>query len=205
MHISRRAPLLSAASSIVCIWIMAALLQHSSARRGAAFGGRARDDFHEPPALVTRERPALLDDDGVALAAVVVLVVRHDLARAAHVLAVDRVRDAALDRHRNGLLHLAAHDLARKRALQLRLFGHRRPHFVSRRACSPSTVFTRAMFRRTLRIWSGFVSCPTACCTRRLNCSRRSFSSSSLSSAGLRLRRSLAWSTSAFAITSPAG
>src|SRR5262245_26110175 len=110
MHIRRRAPLLSAASSIVCIWIMAALSQHSDARRRFAGYRRPRDDFHEAPALVARQRAALRDDDRVTLAALVLLVVRHDLARAAHVLPIHGVRNAALDSHRDGLLHPVAHD-----------------------------------------------------------------------------------------------
>src|SRR5262245_6573092 len=112
MHIRRRAPLLSAASSIVCIWIMGALLQSSDARRGVRGSFRARYDFQQSPALVARNGPALGDDDRIAFATVVVLVVRHDLARAPDVLAVHGMRHAALDRNRNRLVHLAAHDPA---------------------------------------------------------------------------------------------
>src|SRR6186997_1549286 len=97
MHIRRRAPLLSAASSIVCIWIMGALLQSSDARRGVRGRLRARYDFQKSPALVARYGPALGDDDGVAFATVVVLVVRHDLGRTPDVLAIHSVRHATLD------------------------------------------------------------------------------------------------------------
>src|SRR4029077_9614675 len=60
-------------------------------------------------------------------------------------------------------------------------------------ACvSRCTVFRRAMLRRTLPNWSGLGACPVARCIRRANCSLRSFTSSSASSAGDLPRSSLA-------------
>src|SRR5688572_28406471 len=124
----------------------------------------ALEYLHEAPALVARQRPALLDRDQVAGAALAVLVVRQQLRRAALVLAVSGVRHVALDQDRDGLLHLGADDLAgeclgalRRRLLRRRgrgfgLLAHAYlPLFFSVRLfCSPSTVFRRAMFRRTL-------------------------------------------------------
>src|SRR6202022_2206125 len=93
-------------------------------------------------------------------------------------------------------LHLAAHDFSGERA---RAFLFNRAlgwddvalfdaHFLlpapaAAAACSRCTVFSRAMLRRTFVNWSGFGDCPVARCMRSANCSLRSFSSSSDSSA----------------------
>src|SRR5262245_64447528 len=107
MHISSRAPELSAACKRVLSWIMAPLLP--------SFRRRALDHAYQGPGLVPRQRPALRDRDGVARAALVLLVVREQLRRAAHVLAVGRVLDQPLDRHGDGLVHLVADDRSGQR------------------------------------------------------------------------------------------
>src|SRR5688572_33407699 len=114
----------------------------------------ALEYLHEAPALVARQRPALLDRDQVARAAIAVLVVRQQLRRAALVLAVLRVRHVALDQDRDRLLHLCADDapgesldgLRRRRRCALCLRAHA---YLPLLFCSPSTAFRRAMFRRT--------------------------------------------------------
>src|SRR5262245_8025190 len=111
MHISSRAPELSAACKRVLSWIMAWLLR--------SFRRRALDHAHQGPRPVTRQRAALRDRDGVALAALVLLVVREQLRRAAHVLAVSRVLDQPLDRNGDGLVHPVADDGAGQRLARL--------------------------------------------------------------------------------------
>src|SRR4030088_863554 len=88
------APLLSATSRTVVVWIMASSLL------------RPDDDLGHAPALVLRHRPRLGDADGVAGLAGVGLVVRFVLLLLRHVLAVLAVLHAALDLHHHGLLHL---------------------------------------------------------------------------------------------------
>src|SRR5438270_662552 len=87
MHCTRRAPELSATSRLVCIWIIG-----SASRRLSAFA-LGQDD----PALPLRDRPALLDADGLARPEPVLLVVRGVLLRARDELLVDGVHDAPLD------------------------------------------------------------------------------------------------------------
>src|SRR5690606_11263555 len=68
-------------------------------------------DLDHPPTLGGRQRPGLHEDHPVADAALVVLVVRLQLAGAAHDLAVQRVLDPVLDLDHHGLVHLVAdHD-----------------------------------------------------------------------------------------------
>src|SRR5215510_1293354 len=110
MHISVRAPLLSAALSMVRIWIMAG----SSAR------ARALENLEQPPRLAPRQRAARRDADEVALAALALLVVRQQLGRAADVLAVLRMLHEPLDLDRDRFLHLVAGDAARERSLTRR-------------------------------------------------------------------------------------
>src|SRR5690606_15245659 len=97
-----------------------------------------------------------------------------------------RVLDQALDRHSDALLHLVAHDATDRRAVSRFIRGFCCAHvslsrsFFARSCCR---VFKRAIDLRTLACWSGFAPWPVAACIRKLNCSRRSFSSSSASSA----------------------
>src|SRR5262245_25512311 len=200
MHISSRAPELSAACKRVRSWIMALALPCS-------FRRSALDHAHQRPRLVPRQRPAFRDRDRVARAALVLLVVREQLGRAAHVLAVGRVLDQALDRNRDGLVHLVADDRAGQlpRRLVRRLRGglFRGPGLhglllgcllhallpACARSISLRIVLTRAILPIAFACWSGRAGWPEAAAMRRLNCSRRSSFSSSRSSSRLLPRR----------------
>src|SRR6185437_2888084 len=184
MHIRVRAPLLSAALSIVWSWIMLA--------SPSATGGLL-DHLDQTPRLVSRHRPARLDGHEVADMGLTVLIVSEELGRTPHVLAVRGVLDQPRDLHGDRLLHLVAHHTPGQRAQALGLGGRRRgvgltfsAHFLSPPVlrCSRRTVFTRAMLRRATPNWSGFGVWPVARCMRRENCSLRSFTNSSASSAG---------------------
>src|ERR1700739_1018222 len=100
MHISVRAPLLSAAFNMVRNWIMAR----------PSTPGRLLDDLEQPPRLVARQRPARRDDHQIALLRGAALIVRQELGGAADELAVGRMPDKALDLDGDRLLHLVAHD-----------------------------------------------------------------------------------------------
>src|SRR5205814_1077905 len=106
-----------------------------------------------------------------------VLVVRQQLGRAADVLAIALVLDQTLDLDGDGLVHLVRDDFARQGARRLLGFSG---HFLAPTACAVSRVFTRAMCLRTRPNSEGFTIWPLADCMRRLNCSRRSRSSSVL-------------------------
>src|SRR4051795_198956 len=66
------------------------------------------EDLHDAPALRRRERPGLHDQDPVADAAVVLLVMGLELRRTPQHLAVQRVLDPVLDGDDDGLVHLVA-------------------------------------------------------------------------------------------------
>src|ERR1039458_9483658 len=70
------------------------------------------EDLHQAPVLGGRQRAGLHDEDPVAHAGRVGLVVRLDLGAATDDLAVEGVLDAVLDLNNNGLVHLAADDIA---------------------------------------------------------------------------------------------
>src|SRR5690348_13849896 len=165
MHISSRAPLLSAAASMVCIWIMAAI---SSL-------GRARQHFHHAEMLGLGQRPALGDPHQVTLVALAFLVVRVQLGRTAQQLAVHAVLLLPIDADRHGLGSLAAGDAtlqgarAARVALVLCVVHHAAPWVCF----STSTVAARAISRRTRANWWVWAFWPCAFCMRRLNCSRR--------------------------------
>src|SRR5579863_629774 len=111
MHMSVRAPLLSAAFSIVRIWIMIQTCFRSwSWRRAPSAPGGLLHHLEQPPRLASRHRPAHGDSDQVALAAGAVGVVRQQPGGAADELAVGGMFHQPLDLDRDGLLHLAAHD-----------------------------------------------------------------------------------------------
>src|SRR5512137_476012 len=119
MHIRRLAPLLSAAASIVRIWIMLVVLLLPGSDRAGPL-----DDAHHLPRLAGGEAAALGDLDQVAFLALGGLVVGEELRRAADVLAVALVLDEPLHRHRDRLLHLVADDGAGQRTLgTCRLLG----------------------------------------------------------------------------------
>src|SRR3546814_18749340 len=107
MLITSWAPELSATSRWLCIWIMVQ----------PPLFGRARYDLGHAPVLGLRHRCDLHHPDVVAFVAAVVGVVGVALARAADVLAVQRVLDLALDEHRHRLVHLVADYSAFDRAL----------------------------------------------------------------------------------------
>src|ERR1700749_432524 len=86
MHIARLAPLLSATSSQVCIWIMGFSLLSSLVSYSGS--DRALEHLHQAPALGLRQRPGLDDEHLVPLLAVVLLVVDVELLGALEVLAV---------------------------------------------------------------------------------------------------------------------
>src|SRR5690606_31763636 len=119
---------------------------------------RPRDDLHDAPRLTLRDRAALADCDGVADPRRVLLVVSHDLRRAANVLAVVRVSDQPLDGDRDALVHLVTDDPtddlpARLAVVRRRLLGafRRAHHFVPFSLFrSPSTVLILAISLRTL-------------------------------------------------------
>src|SRR6478672_2772468 len=118
------APVLSATLSRDSCWIIGS----SPCRAGSQVGTRAwrnsvsdlgraprgvvllglLEDLDDAPALRGRQRAGLLDPHAVADAALVLLVVGLQLARAAEDLAVERVLDPVLDGDDDGLLHLVA-------------------------------------------------------------------------------------------------
>src|SRR5688500_13853274 len=113
------APVLSATLSRDSCWIID--FSWLSCRFSTPHGRRAwpnlwllglLDDLDDAPALGGRQRAGLHDQDPVADAALVLLVVRLQLAGAAHDLAVERVLDAVLDGHDHGLVHLVGDDQA---------------------------------------------------------------------------------------------
>src|SRR6266480_1813774 len=112
---------------------------------------RALDDFDHPPPLGLRQRPCLDDPHCVARLGAL-LVVRGDLLGAHDLLAVEPVREAAHERHRDGLLHLVAHHYAG-------------PNFAPpphARFLSAKMVLIRAISRRMARSCNGFSSASVA-------------------------------------------
>src|SRR5688572_9313893 len=109
------APVLSATLSRDSCWIIG-FFSWLSCRFSPVQDGRALpnsryllgllEDLDDAPPLGGRQRAGLHDENPVADAAVVGLVVRLELRRTAHDLAVQRVLDAVLDGHDHGLVHL---------------------------------------------------------------------------------------------------
>src|SRR5690348_94402 len=170
MHISSRAPLLSAAASMDCIWIMARI---SSL-------GRARQHFHDAEMLGLGQRPAFGNAYQVALVALAVLVVRVQLGRTAQQLAVQAVLFLAIDQHGHRLGRLVAGDATLEGARGFFGIVHHAAPWVF--CFSPRIVAARAISRRTLANWWVCAAWPWAFCMRRLNCSRRSSAIWSISS-----------------------
>src|SRR5688500_16208749 len=165
MHRISLAPVLSATRSRDSCWITflspirrAGSLRSPWAaepgRTGGGCGGPAPrtallgllEDLHHAPALGRAERAGLHDEDTVADAGRVGLVVRLDLARAADDLAVEGVLHAVLDLDDDGLVHLVAHDVALTglAVVALRCLGHvlilrRLTHFASPFTPMPSS------------------------------------------------------------------
>src|SRR5688572_12705643 len=129
MHMTARAPVLSATSNTVCIWIIWFL--HSNLRRGQqrSFGPRPGTAIlnglgllhkaGDAPRLGARDRPALGDLDQVALAELALLDVGVVFPRARDGLSHQRVAHAPLDAHHDRLLHLVARHTADQLALVL--------------------------------------------------------------------------------------
>src|SRR5436190_16100132 len=95
MHCTRLAPELSATSSIERGWIMDS--------------GRAAQDLADPPPLLLRQGPGLLDQHTVPDPALVGLVVRLQLLRRPDDALVLWMTVHALDSHHPRLLHRVAH------------------------------------------------------------------------------------------------
>src|SRR5689334_12417210 len=127
MHISVRAPLLSAAFSNVCSWIMLYLPSRSAA--GGLFDHRGNT-----PGLAAGHWAARNDRDEVTFVRLAFLVMRQQLRGAANELAVRVVLDQAHDLDGDRLLHLGADNAACQRTLasslgsggfrRLLFFGH---------------------------------------------------------------------------------
>src|SRR5215510_987620 len=118
MHMTRRAPELSATSRLVCIWIMMLsplLLLFLRPSRSYDLFLVALDHF---PALEPRQRPALLDPDDITHRELVLLVMGVVLLRPPNGLLQHRMGEAALDAHHHGLVLLVAHDDALEHALR---------------------------------------------------------------------------------------
>src|SRR5919198_1299164 len=96
MHCTFLAPELSATSSMERGWIIAL--------------GHAIHDRPDPPPLLLGQRARLLDDDPVAHAALVALVVGLELLGLRHHALVLRMAEDAVDLHHARLLHGVAHD-----------------------------------------------------------------------------------------------
>src|SRR5262245_25067668 len=111
MHISSRAPVLSATRRRVCGMI---IVLYSPLQSGFDFGdfdrlaGAAAQDLLDDPVLVLADRPRLGDDDRVAYLAPVGLVVRLEVARPSQGAAVQAMARHQLDRDDHGLVHLVA-------------------------------------------------------------------------------------------------
>src|ERR1700724_4334366 len=138
------------------------------------------------PALELGDRRMLLDLHDIADRTFVLLVVGVVLLGAAHGLLHDRMREAALDPHHDGLRLLVAHHFALQNALRHLLA----PHFAVAARFTCAAVLMRAMSRRTSRTRDVLASCPVARWKRRLNCSFLSLISSSSSWTGVIARRS---------------
>src|SRR5690349_4135326 len=119
MHFRVLAPLLSAAFSTVCIWIISATSSASSDAR------RPLDHGHERPGLAAGNGPALRNRHGVALTRLAGLVMGQQAGGATDVLAIARMLEHARNLHRNGLRGLRTDDRTGQRALRLfGCFGH---------------------------------------------------------------------------------
>src|SRR5256885_4329266 len=108
MHMTRRAPELSATSRLVCIWIIDAPLPLSYARYAPLNSCPLLAPDHGP-ALQLRNRAMLFQPHDVADRELVLLVMRVIFLRPPHGLLQDRVREAALDADNDGLVLLVAH------------------------------------------------------------------------------------------------
>src|SRR5882724_3131829 len=122
MHMTRRAPELSATSRLVCIWIMMLssplLLRPLRILRSLRLHDLLLVALDHFPALEPRQRPALLDPDDITHRVLVLLIVRVVFLRPPDGLLQDRMGEAALDAHHHGLVLLVAHDDALEHTLR---------------------------------------------------------------------------------------
>src|SRR5689334_17092559 len=94
------------------------------------------DDLDETPPLRGAQRPGLHQEDAVADAGGVLLVVGLELARAAQDLAVERVLHAVLDLDDDGLVHLVADDEPLADLAAVAVGGLHLSHLRPPRSCS---------------------------------------------------------------------
>src|SRR6185436_5684576 len=126
----------------------------------------ARDHTQQAPALALRERARGGDLDVVTLPRGTFLVVSEVALPLAQVLAVLLVLEGPLDLHRDGLRRLGARHGAQHGAARMACRGRHGAHFfpegfpdgafLSCRARSWRTVWTRAIVRRSMRMRAGF-------------------------------------------------
>src|SRR5215469_15617190 len=115
MHMTRRAPELSATSRLVCIWIMGRLVFSHCAR------ARLFRPFLAPghrPALELRYRPVFFDPHDIAGREFVLLVVRVIPLRSPHRFFQNRMRKATVDTDHDGLVLFVAYDDALQHPLR---------------------------------------------------------------------------------------
>src|SRR5215472_18440746 len=159
MHITRRAPELSATSRLDCIWII-----DQTPSGASSLGGVLRQDL---PGLQLGFRRALDDAGDVAFLVGIGFVVRVVLLGAADGLLQQRVQEGALHAHHHGLVPLVGDHHALENS-----FRHLRSNPQAAAGClARSTVLMRAMSLRTSFTRWVFSSWPVAAWKRRLNCS----------------------------------
>src|SRR5258708_5210093 len=116
MHISSRAPVLSATRTLVCGMIIGLVLPSVLARNVQDLDGLARtatQDLLDNPVLVFADRAGLGNQYGIADLAPVGLVVSLETARAAQRAAIQPVTRDQFDVDHHRLVHLVARDATR--------------------------------------------------------------------------------------------
>src|SRR4051812_42267991 len=99
---------MSASSSPMSAKLGGTMVRRAGRETGPTHSLGLFEDLHDPPPLGGGERAGLHQEDPVADAARVLLVVHLELAGAAQNLAVEGVLDAVLDLDDDGLVHLVA-------------------------------------------------------------------------------------------------
>src|SRR5262249_15832809 len=117
MPMTRRAPELSATSRFVCIWIMTPPSSYEFPRPLRSHGLLLLAPNHLP-AFELGQWPALFDPHDVVDVVLVRLVVGMVFLGTPHRLLHDRMGEAALDSHHNGLVLFVAHYDALERAFR---------------------------------------------------------------------------------------
>src|SRR6266540_3585577 len=154
MHRISLAPVLSATRSRDSCWITtdSVLTENDRPRPGRPSGllGPLENLHHAPP-LGGRQWPGLHQQDAVADAAGVLLVVRLQLAGTAQDLAVHPVLDPVLDLDHHGLVHPVGHDQALPGLAPVADLGRRRGAVRERFRRSFARLRTRSAPRRAQR------------------------------------------------------